>query len=108
MSDAVSDSELLAAVPQWSGVEEVKWVRWKNMALRLVKIPCGRRNCHKCPHGPYWYLVIWRGKKPVQRYLGRRLYGSRVQKSAELQVLVDRIVEGAGYVVGEEEKGESG
>lgn len=22
---------------------------------KLENIPCGKDNCRKCPHGPYWY-----------------------------------------------------
>jgi len=86
-------------VGEWKGVEEVEWVRWKNMGLRHVKIPCGKVNCTKCPHGPYWYLVIWRGGKPSQWYIGRYLFSNRLRRFPDREMQVKQIVEQAGYVV---------
>lgn len=38
--------------------------------LRLVT--CGKPNCSRCPHGPYWYLMIrLRSGGSVKRYIGR-------------------------------------
>ncbi len=37
-------------------------------------ITCGRENCTKCPHGPYWYaLVLIKGNKRITRYVGKTL-----------------------------------
>lgn len=34
---------------------------------------CGKRNCSKCPHGPYWYKMVYRGPggTPRWRYAGK-------------------------------------
>jgi hypothetical protein len=40
----------------------------------LTNVSCGKPNCGKCPHGPYWYLKIRLGTgKTVKKYLGLRL-----------------------------------
>jgi hypothetical protein len=43
-------------------------VKWQ---LRLVR--CGKRNCSRCPHGPYWFKMVLREKDgtPVWRYRGK-------------------------------------
>jgi hypothetical protein len=44
----------------------------KSYQLRLIH--CGREKCSKCPHGPYWYVVIQPGTgKTITRYVGKRL-----------------------------------
>ena len=39
---------------------------------RLVRVTCGKKNCSKCPHGPYWYAtgISDSGKRWI-KYLGR-------------------------------------
>jgi hypothetical protein len=40
----------------------------------LTNVKCGKGNCNKCPHGPYWYLKIKLGTgKTVKKYLGLTL-----------------------------------
>lgn len=39
---------------------------------QLKLVHCGKNGCSKCPHGPYWYLVIkLRDGKSVTRYIGK-------------------------------------
>lgn len=39
---------------------------------QLRRVTCGKPNCTRCPHGPYWYLVIrLRKGGSVKRYIGR-------------------------------------
>jgi hypothetical protein len=35
---------------------------------------CGKKNCGKCPHGPYWYMsfTLRTGRK-VRKYVGKDL-----------------------------------
>ena len=38
---------------------------------RLEEVRCGKANCGRCPHGPYWY-AYWREDGRLRsRYLGR-------------------------------------
>jgi hypothetical protein len=38
----------------------------------LKMVCCGKPNCGRCPHGPYWYVTIQlRSGKAVRRYLGK-------------------------------------
>lgn len=40
----------------------------------LKNITCGKQNCNRCPHGPYWYLSMkLRTGKKVVKYLGKTL-----------------------------------
>lgn len=42
---------------------------------RYRMIKCGRKNCRKCPHGPYLYCrafeSVGSGWKEVERYVGK-------------------------------------
>jgi len=40
---------------------------------RLEWVRCGRKNCTRCPHGPYWYVYGRRKGKPFCRYIGKAL-----------------------------------
>jgi hypothetical protein len=84
-------------LPKWKGVKEVAWHKHKNMALRLVKLPCNKDNCAKCPHGPYWYLVTWHGKRATQRYIGKKLFGERVKGRPDLETLIVKVLRKTGY-----------
>lgn len=40
------------------------------VTYRLEEVRCGKANCTRCPHGPYWY-AYWREDGRVRsRYLG--------------------------------------
>lgn len=40
------------------------------VTYRLEEVRCGKANCTRCPHGPYWY-AYWREEGRVRsRYLG--------------------------------------
>ena len=34
-------------------------------------IQCGKPNCSKCPHGPYYYVVHWVGEGTKECYIGK-------------------------------------
>ena len=36
---------------------------------RLVR--CGKANCTRCPHGPYWYAYWMEGGRRHSRYVGK-------------------------------------
>ena len=43
------------------------------VTFRQERVRCGRPNCTKCPHGPYWY-AYWREDGRLRsRYIGKRL-----------------------------------
>lgn len=47
---------------------------YRGVEYQLRKIECGKKNCRKCPHGPYWYAIVTiSGKKPAVRYIGKEL-----------------------------------
>lgn len=46
--------------------------RGKNVEYRLVKVMCGKANCTRCPHGPYWYAHVRRiDGTIIRRYVGK-------------------------------------
>jgi hypothetical protein len=43
------------------------------ITYRQEHVRCGRKNCTRCPHGPYWY-AYWREDGRVRsRYIGKEL-----------------------------------
>ena len=34
-------------------------------------VPCGNKRCKSCPHGPYWYQIVWRNKRRCSIYRGK-------------------------------------
>ena len=39
--------------------------------LRQQLVRCGKDNCTKCPHGPYWYAYWREGGQRRSRYVGK-------------------------------------
>ena len=43
------------------------------VTYRQEQVRCGKDNCTRCPHGPYWY-AYWREDGRLRsRYLGKEL-----------------------------------
>jgi hypothetical protein len=43
------------------------------VTYRQEPVRCGRQNCTRCPHGPYWY-AYWREDGRLRsRYIGKDL-----------------------------------
>jgi hypothetical protein len=43
------------------------------VTYRQEPVRCGRANCTRCPHGPYWY-AYWREDGRLRsRYIGKEL-----------------------------------
>jgi len=51
----------------------VQMFRDEGVTFLKMLVPCGRVNCRKCPHGPYWYARYWIGSKMRERYVGKSL-----------------------------------
>lgn len=43
------------------------------VTFRQERVRCGRPNCARCPHGPYWYAYWREGGRLRSRYIGKRL-----------------------------------
>ncbi len=43
------------------------------ITYQLEKVRCGKPNCEKCPHGPYWYGYKRVSGKLVSFYVGKEL-----------------------------------
>jgi hypothetical protein len=39
--------------------------------LRRQWVRCGKSNCTRCPHGPYWYAYWREGGRRRSRYVGK-------------------------------------
>ena len=62
----------LGSLPPRSDVDQtVHTADGQTWQLRWVY--CGKPNCHRCPHGPYWYKLAYRGAggTPRWRYAGK-------------------------------------
>lgn len=70
--------------------------RYGNVAIRHVKLPCGKPKCKSCPHGPYFYLVVWHKGKSRQTYLGKKIFSDRTRKRQDLEVLLMNVIIGSG------------
>lgn len=44
-----------------------------NVSLRKQMVRCGKEECTKCPHGPYWYAYWTEDGRRRSRYIGRLL-----------------------------------
>lgn len=43
-----------------------------NSTYELRRVVCSKKNCARCPHGPYWYMVLrLRSGKQIQKYIGK-------------------------------------
>jgi hypothetical protein len=40
------------------------------ITYRREEVRCGKANCTRCPHGPYWYAYWREGGRLRSRYLG--------------------------------------
>ena len=55
-----------------SGNRVLRQEKFENHVYEQKMITCGKANCGKCPHGPYWYVTIaLRNGKQIKRYLGK-------------------------------------
>jgi hypothetical protein len=41
------------------------------ITYRQEMIKCGKKNCKRCPHGPYWYSYWTENGKLKKKYLGK-------------------------------------
>ena len=44
-----------------------------SLTFRYETVRCGKKNCSKCPHGPYWYAYWKENGRTRSRYVGRLL-----------------------------------
>jgi hypothetical protein len=44
-----------------------------SITFRYETVRCGKQNCTRCPHGPYWYAYWKENGRTRSRYIGRTL-----------------------------------
>lgn len=44
-----------------------------SITFRYETVRCGKPNCSRCPHGPYWYAYWKENGRTRSRYIGRTL-----------------------------------
>ncbi len=44
-----------------------------SITFRYETVRCGKENCSRCPHGPYWYAYWKEGGRTRSRYIGKTL-----------------------------------
>jgi hypothetical protein len=54
-----------------SGVQAVQ--SFGSLTFRYETVRCGKPNCTRCPHGPYWYAYWKENGRTRSRYVGRAL-----------------------------------
>ncbi len=57
--------------------------------LRLQHVKCGKQNCTRCPHGPYWYAYWTEDGRRRSRYVGKleeEALSPRLRPAEEQQV----------------------
>jgi len=60
-------------VSREGGDPRVEVERAGKVTYRQEHVRCGRENCTRCPHGPYWY-AYWREEGRLRsRYIGKEL-----------------------------------
>lgn len=79
--------------------EDVRTWSMKRVLLVLRRVGCGKANCHRCPHGPYFYLVTYSRGKPRTWYLGKRLEGELVHRDGLVETMVRTLREKYGIPV---------
>jgi hypothetical protein len=55
------------------GRKTIQTVRDGRFEFVQQLVPCGKKNCRRCPHGPYWYARAWKGKTVREIYVGKSL-----------------------------------
>lgn len=45
----------------------------EGIRYQLEEQRCGKANCSRCPHGPYWRAYWWDGKRQLSKYVGKKL-----------------------------------
>ncbi len=54
-----------------------------SITFRYETVRCGKENCTRCPHGPYWYAYWKENGRTRSRYIGRTLPGAARQSYEE-------------------------
>ncbi len=54
-----------------------------SLTLRYETVRCGKENCSRCPHGPYWYAYWKEGGRTHSRYIGRTLPSAALESYEE-------------------------
>jgi hypothetical protein len=52
------------------------------VTYRREEVRCGKANCTRCPHGPYWYAYWREDGKLRSRYLGSAKAGAPAEAPA--------------------------
>lgn len=47
------------------------------VSYRQRMVECGKAECTRCPHGPYWYATWREGDRVRTRYIGRAQPGDQ-------------------------------
>lgn len=62
-----------------------------SITFRYETVRCGKENCSRCPHGPYWYAYWKENGRTRSRYIGRTLPSTARQSyEAKRQARLDR------------------
>lgn len=96
MTSRVEEKSVPLGKLKWKGVRELAVIREQKYFLRLVMLTCGKRNCTKCPHGPYWYFGYSHRRRVRQIYLGKTLLGERTLRHPAILAMVRTVTKERG------------
>ncbi len=48
-------------------------MKTREVTIQTEYVNCGSKNCHLCPHGPYYYMYIRYGSAISSLYIGKKL-----------------------------------
>jgi hypothetical protein len=85
---------------------EVARVRDGKVVLRLCRVTCGKANCTRCPHGPYWYACFFNRGRWREVYVGKRLLNERVVARPDLFRKIQHLAEQEDISMGEDVRAE--
>lgn len=75
------------------GKEIVKSLSSDGWSFCLIKVPCGKASCSKCPHGPYWYAYRNFGGKTREVYVGKDITAWAQKRGGRIGSIIAKMEE---------------
>lgn len=94
--------------PEQVRAGEAKRIRIDGRLFAQRAIRCGKSNCRKCPHGPYWHQVFRQGGREKYRYIGKdltlHLIDRRIKEAIQALLQGDMLDDGLALVAAAEQR----
>lgn len=83
---------------EWRGCEDLARYQGDGFTIVLRRVACGKDNCTKCPHGPYWYYVYAVRGNAKTVYVGRTWKNGGCARATDLRGRIVSFCEGRGLM----------